>query len=117
MGREYSLDLRERVIAFLEEGNDTKTASELFKISQRTVQRWRKLKMEKGNVCPSRREFAYRKIDYQELKEYLECYPDQFLYEIAEKFSVTLQAIFYACKKIKFTRKKRQPFTKSARQK
>lgn len=108
MGKEYSLDLRERVIAFLEQGNDTQTASELFQISQRTVQRWRKRKLEKGNVRPLRREFAYKKIDYERLKAYLEQHPDQFLYEIAEEFSVTLQAIFYACKKIKFTRKKRQ---------
>ena len=101
------------MIAFLEEGNDTKTASELFKVSQRTIQRWKKLKKEKGNLYPSKREFAYRKIDYEKLKEHLENHPDDFLYEIAEKLSVTLQAIFYSCKKIKFTRKKRQVSIKS----
>ena len=109
--RAYSLDLRERVIEFLEKGNNTKTASEVFNVSQRTVQRWSQQKKERGSLEPKKREFAYRKIDYQELKSHIENNPDQFLYEIAERFSVTLQAIFYACKKLKITRKKRPPST------
>lgn len=108
MVQAYSVDLRERVIAFLEKGNDKKSASEVFAVSQRTVQRWLKQKTEKGTLQPIQREFAYRKIDYEQLKMYIEQHPDQFLCEIAQKFSVTLQAIFYACKKLHITRKKRQ---------
>jgi len=70
--RAYSLDLRERVIAFLEKGKDTKSASEAFEVSQRTVQRWLKQKTEKGTLKPIQREFAYRKIDHEELKSYIE---------------------------------------------
>ena len=108
MVRAYSLDLRERVVAFLEKGNDTKSASETFDVSQRTVQRWLKQKTEKGTLKPIRREFAYRKIDHEKLKSYIEKKPDQFLCEIAQKFSVTLQAIFYACKRLGITRKKNE---------
>lgn len=106
------MDLRERVIDYLEKGNDTNSASELFKISPRTVQRWSKQKKETGNIEPRKREFAYRKIDLKQLKQYVELHPDQFLHEIAENFSVTLQAIFYALKKLKITRKKRPHYTK-----
>jgi len=70
--RAYSLDLRERVVAFLEKGNDTKSASETFDVSQCTVQRWLKQKTEKGILKPIQREFAYRKIDYEKLKSYIE---------------------------------------------
>lgn len=112
MVRAYSLDLRERVIAFLEKGNNTKSASEAFDVSQRTVQRWLKQKTEKGSLKPIQREFAYRKIDHEELKSYIEKNADAFLCEIAQKFSVTLQAIFYACKRLGITRKKRRISTK-----
>ncbi|MDB2614189.1 transposase [Chlamydiales bacterium] len=69
-----------------------------------------KQKKETGDIAPRQREFAYRKIDYDQLKKHVQLHPDQFLYEVAEKFSVTLQAIFYALKKLKITRKKRPRF-------
>ncbi|MBS0624117.1 MAG: transposase [Verrucomicrobia bacterium] len=59
----------------------------------------------------------YRKLDYNLLKEYVEVHPDYFLLEIAEHFSVTEQAIFYALKKLKITRKKRISFTRSGMKK
>lgn len=103
----YSLDLRERALDHLEKEKDTKATSELFKISQRTIQRWAKQKLETGNIAPRKRKFAYQKIDANKLKQHVELHPDQFLHEIAEEFSVRLQTIFYALKRLKITRKKR----------
>ncbi len=40
------------------------------------------------------------------LSKYVEQHPDYFLSEIANYFSVTLQTIFYALKRLKITRKK-----------
>jgi transposase len=112
LSRAYSSDLRERVLLFLDKENDTKTASELFAISQRSIQRWVKQKNETGNIEPRQRKFAYKKIDDERLIKHVELYPDHFLYEVAEEFSVTLQAIFYALKRLKITRKKRRHSTK-----
>ncbi len=39
--------------------------------------------------------------------KYLEKNPDAYLREIADEFGVTIQAIFYACKRLKITLKKR----------
>ena len=108
MSKAYSQDLRERVLVFLETNNNKKTASSLFKVSVASIYRWIRLKNTKGNLEPLKREYAYKKIDYDALKRHLELYPDHFLFEIAEKFSVTPQAIFYALKKLKITRKKRR---------
>lgn len=105
------MDLRERVLKSLEK-HTKKEVSEQFEISLRTVYRWSRLKKETGSLEPVKRPFAYRKIDYEELKKYVAEHPDQFLSEIAEHFSVTLQAIFYAFKKLKITRKKRRLSTK-----
>ena len=108
MGKAYSRDLRERVLIFLETNNNKKAASSLFKVGIASIYRWIRLKHTKGNLDPLQREYAYKKIDYDALKKHLELHPDHFLFEIAEKFSVTPQAIFYALKKLKITRKKRR---------
>lgn len=111
MSKAYSVDLRERVLSYLESNNDKKTASHLFQIGIATVYRWIARKKEKGHVQPMRRKYAYKKIDDQKLIDYVETYPDQFLSEIAAHFNLTPQGIFYALKRLKITRKKKQRFT------
>ncbi len=113
MGKAYSVDLKKRVLKFLKQNNDKDSASKLFEVDRATVYRWVKQEKERGTLEPLQRKYAYRKIDYDALEKYVEANPDQFLREVAEEFSVTLQAIFYAFKKLKITRKKRQLFTKS----
>jgi len=111
--RPYSTDLRERVLEYLERNDDKKTASHLFKVGIATIYRWISQKNEQGHIKPRQREYAYRKLDYKLLAEYMADHPDAFLFEIAQVFSVTEQAIFYALKKLRITRKKRRFSTKS----
>ena len=112
MGRAYSVDLRKRVMKYLDEGKDKKSASSMFSIGISTVYRWIQERKERGNIQPKIRPFAYKYIDDEKLKQYIENHQDAFLWEIAEEFSVTKQAIFYALKRLKITRKKRQISTK-----
>ena len=107
MVKAYSSDLRERVIHYLEKGHDKKSAADFFSVGIATIYRWVKQKKVTGNLAPKRRERTYQKIDNQRLKEYIEAHPEHFLREIAKEFSVTEQAIFYALKRLKITRKKR----------
>jgi len=108
MPQYYSLDLRERVLKYLESNNNKKATSQLFRIGIATVYRWIALKRKKGHVRPVRREYAYKKIDDQKLIEYTRANPDRFLSEIALDFGLTPSGIFYALKRLKITRKKRQ---------
>jgi len=71
-----------------------------------TIYRWLSRKKEKGNVEPWRRPYAYKKIDDQKLIDYIEKHPDHFLSEIGKYFNLTPQAVFYALKRLKITRKK-----------
>jgi transposase len=103
----YSVDLREKVIKYLEQNNSKKSASKLFNIGESTIQRWISQYKKQGHIKPRKRLYAFRRIDPEELKKFLDENPDLFLFEIAQHFSVTLQAIFYACKRLKITRKKR----------
>lgn len=108
MPKSYSVDLRERVLKHLENNPDKKAASILFQVGIATVFRWVARKKLKGTVEPLRRKYAYKKIDDEKLIEYVKTNPDHFLSEIAEYFGLTLQAIFYALKRLKITRKKRR---------
>ena len=107
MSAPYSEDLRKKVLKYLEQNNNKAAASRLFNIGESTVQRWASQYKKYGHIKPRKRAYAFRIIDPDELKKFLEENPDMFLFEIAQHFSVTLQAIFYACKRLKITRKKR----------
>jgi transposase len=110
------MDLRKRVLQYLEKNNDKMKASQLFQVGIATVYRWIKRKKQKGNVEPLRKKSTYKKIDDQKLIAYVEQNPDHFLSEIAKHFGLTLQGIFYALKRLKITRKKRLHFIRKGTQ-
>jgi transposase len=117
MPKPYSIDLRKRVLQYLEENNDKMKASQLFQVGIATVYRWIKRKKQRGNVEPLKKKSSYKKIDDQKLIAYVEQNPDHFLSEIAKHFNLSLQAIFYALKRLKITRKKRLRFIRKGMQK
>ena len=102
----YSLDLRKRVLKYLEKGNTQKEASVIFEVSPKTVTNWVKRNKE-NKLSPKVRENKPRKIDNDQLIEYIKKNSDAYLREIAQEFRVTIQAVFYACKRLKITLKKR----------
>jgi transposase len=102
----YSLDLRKRVIKYVENGGIQEKAASIFGVSPKTVSNWIRKKRE-GNLSPITRENKPRKINYDSLRKYIEKHPDAYLREIAEELEVTPQAVFYACKRLRITLKKR----------
>jgi transposase len=54
MGRPYSMDLRERVMAAIEGGMSTRQAAARFSIGIATAGVWARLKRAKGNISPAR---------------------------------------------------------------
>jgi transposase len=54
MGKPYSLDLRERVIAAIEGGLSTRQAAARFSIGIATAGAWARLKRANGDVAPAR---------------------------------------------------------------
>ena len=107
----YSYDLRMRVLKYLERGGSKKEASQIFGFTSRTMLNWIKRK-NRGCLAPTKRSRGPYKIDEEKLKRYIEEHPDHYLREIAEIFGVRLESIFYACKRLKITLKKRPHFTK-----
>lgn len=54
MGKPYSLDLRERVVASLESGLSTRQAAARFSVSIAAVGEWGRLKRLQGDVRPAK---------------------------------------------------------------
>lgn len=102
----YSNDLRVRVVQFVESGGSKDEAVKIFNISLKTIWNWIKRKHE-GNLARKVRETSPRKIDNDLLLKFIDSNPDAYLREVAEHFGVTIQAIFYACKRLKISLKKR----------
>lgn len=107
MAKPYSIDLRIRVLEYIEETKDKAKASKLFQVGMSTIYRWIARKAETGNLNPSPKKAYKKKIEDQKLIAYVEQHPDHFLSEIAAHFGTTLQAVFYALKRLKITRKKK----------
>jgi len=107
MPKPYSIDLRQRVLQYLEGTHDKMKASQLFQVGIATIYRWVARRKQNGSIEPLKRKSTYKKIDDQKLITYVEQNPDHFLSEIAKYFGLTLQAVFYALRRLKITRKKR----------
>ena len=105
----YSLDLRKKALNYIENGASLSETSRVFGLTTRTLSNWLQRKKQQ-DLAPRMHGSRPSKIDNEKLKKYVEDHPDHYLREIAEAFSTSLQAVFYACKRLKITLKKR-PFT------
>ncbi len=99
----YSLDLRARVIAFVENGGGITRASKLFRVSRTSIYRW----LNRTNLQATKVSRRQRKLNWFALDKDVTDNPDLRLIDRAKKFQLTPSAIFYALKKIKINRKKR----------
>ena len=105
----YSIDLRERVITFLEKGGKKLEASRLFKVSRPAIDHWLSLKEKTGTLSPPPLPIrSWRKLDPITLQAYVENHPDERLEDYAQHFQVSPTGIWSALKRLKMTRKKRQ---------
>lgn len=106
----YSVDFRECVLAYLLSGHSIKSASDIFQVSEKTINNWRQKVRKEGHCNPSRASRrAPRKIDDKRLIAYISQHSDATLAEIAEVFSCTPVSIFQRLKILKITRKKNHP--------
>ncbi len=104
----YDKRFRERAISYKESGATFKQLKAVFGIDNKTYTAWVKLKSETGSVISGKSHNPRkRKIDLEKLKQAVEKKPDAYLEELAEPWGCTVQAVFYALKKIGYTYKKR----------
>jgi len=101
----YSIDFIRRAVAYKDEGHTFIELKDAFKIPPETYYIWKE-KLENGYSAEKVFRERRRKIDKELLKQTIAEKPDLFLYELAEMFNCTAQAVFYALEKLGITRKK-----------
>jgi len=103
----YSIDLRERVIEYVESGGRKSDAARLFQVGRDTVYRWLRLKKATGQCRPKPMGGKrFEKVSEADLIEAVKLSPDRTLEEYARCFQVTAPAIFSRFKRLNITRKK-----------
>lgn len=112
----YSLDLRKKALKYLDKTGDRKKVAEAFGITLRTLANWIR-RMRENCLAPKPRRSSPSLIDSQKLRSFIQEHPDAYLREIAKEFGSTLQAVFYACKRLKISLKKRSLITKNVMKK
>ena len=106
MSNQYSLDLRERAVSYVHEGGTRGDACRVFKIGGATLDRWLRRHREEGSLAPRARRPYRSKLDGEALHVYIAAHPDATLEEIGGAFAVYPSTIYYACRRLKITRKK-----------
>ena len=77
MNKGYSIDLRERVVAYIEQGGSKAAAVALFQVSRRTIYYGLQRKRETGKLLPKElKPYKVRKLDKTQLAEFVEISPD-----------------------------------------
>ena len=101
----YSLDLRKRVVEYMEKGGSATKAAKIYQVGRATIYCW----LGRENLAPTVVERRNRKLDWKALAKDVEENPNDRLITRAKKFGVHPSAICYALKKMEITRKKRIP--------
>jgi putative transposase len=99
----YSLDLRKRVVECVEGGGSVSKAVKNYQVSRATIYRWLGREELKETKVKRRK----RKLDWEALRKDIEQNPEKKLSDRAKMFGVRTNAIWYAIKEMKITRKKR----------
>ena len=103
----YSVDLRSRVLDFIERGNSQEKASLIFNVGTSTITRWRALLSETGRLEKRPLNRIAPKFESEKLNAYIEENPDALLKDIAAHFGGSITGAFYALEREKITLKKR----------
>ena len=98
----YSMDLRKRVVGFVENGGSRAEASRRFGVSLWCVYDWFK----RDDLAPRPSSVRNRKIDREALRRHVQQNPDALLRERAEFFGVRINAVWSMMRKMKLTHKK-----------
>jgi len=100
----YSVDLRERVVNFVNAGGTRLQASRRFKVGEATVYRW--LSRQENLAASKTGPKGCHTIDWEELRRTVKKRPDAILRELAKEFGAGTTSIWYALEKMKLSRKK-----------
>ncbi len=98
----YSIDLRKKVVGFIEAGGSKVEASRIFNVGRKSIYNW----LNNNTLSPKKHGERRRKIDKKALLEDVQKHPDKILRERAAAFGVRTSSMHNALKKLKISHKK-----------
>ena len=110
----YALDLRERVVKFLNAGGSKAEAARRFDLGRRTVYRYLAA-AKQGPLAPKKSWGKWRKLDPQKLQAHVKIHPDATLKELQTVFGVSHHAVWVRLGQLGFTLKKTHQISRAQR--
>lgn len=99
-----SIDLRKRVVDYVEKGGRLAQAAGLFQVGRTTIYRW----LGRTDLKATKVKRRKRKLDWQALEKDVKENPDARLIDRAKKFGLRPSARSYALKEMKMKEKKKR---------
>jgi len=97
----YSLDLRKRVVSFVERGGTRVEASRRYDVHYDTVRNW----LRRDDLRPKTHGSRQRKLDKAILAKHVQDFPNLLLRERAAYFCVDPSAVWYSLRAMKIVKK------------
>ncbi|MEK7721072.1 MAG: IS630 transposase-related protein [Elusimicrobiota bacterium] len=110
----YALDLRERVVKFIQAGGSKAEAARRFELGRSTVYRYLAA-VRSGTLAPKASWGHWRKLDPEKLRAHVKKHPDATLKELQKTFGVSHQAIWVRLGQLGFTLKKTHKISRAQR--
>lgn len=90
----------------MDAGHTIRETSEVFRVSEKTINNWKRLRREKGDIRAQPNSRSPHKLPDAELFSYIEANPDKYLREIGDYFGCSDVVVLYACRRLGITYKK-----------
>jgi transposase len=97
----YSIDLRQRAVAYVRGGGSQAQASRLFKVTSRSLYSW----LKRDDLSPKPHGSRHRKLDKAALAAHVRDHPDALLRERAVHFNVSVPSLWAALRKMNIVKK------------
>ena len=110
----YALDLRERVVKFIQSGGAKAEAARRFDVARSSVYRYL-VAAQKGALRPKTSWGTWRKLDSEKLRAHVKKHPDATLKELQQVFDVSHHAVWVRLGQLGFTLKKTHKISRTQR--
>ncbi|MDR1890983.1 MAG: transposase, partial [Puniceicoccales bacterium] len=117
MAKAYTLDLREKVMAYVNSGKKRVEAVKIFNLHRRTIYRWERRLREGRLAATENRIQKPKKLYPEELREYIKNNPDKTLKEIGAAFGAKDASVLYRIRQLGISYKKKSYYTRSGTKK
>jgi transposase len=110
----YALDLRERVVKFIQNGGSKAEAARRFDLGRSSVYRYWDA-VQTGTLAPKTSWGKWRKLDPEKLQAHVKKHPDATLKELQTVFGVSHHAVWVRLGQLGFTLKKTHKISRARR--